>query len=96
MQVDDYRLMQIERIAECSPSKGSILQYFRPSAIKTFALSIFEWPLKTSFTVYSCACMHKENDLKMSLFGLDSKNENTSISQICSKYHSLTEVGRVN
>ena len=48
--------MQVKSIAECS--KGSILQYFRPSlsyvpfVIKIFVLSIFEWPLKTSFTVF--------------------------------------------
>ena len=45
--------MQVKSIAECS--KGSILQYFRPSfsqsIIKIFVLSIFEWPLKTGFTV---------------------------------------------
>ena len=47
--------MQFKSIAECS--KGSILQYFRPSlclvtlTIKTFVLSIFERPLKTGFTL---------------------------------------------
>ena len=54
--------LMVKRVAECS--KGSILQYFRPSIIKlssTFiklpfvikiiVLSIFEWPLKTGFTV---------------------------------------------
>ena len=35
----DYRLMQVKSIAECS------------NAIKTFVLSIFEWPLKTGFAV---------------------------------------------
>ena len=50
-----YRLMQVKSIAECS--KGSILQYFLPSLSyhllfnKSFVLSIFEWPLKTGFTV---------------------------------------------
>ena len=49
----DYRLMQVNSIAECS--KGSILQYFQPSlsfhlSLRSF-LSIFEWPLKTGFTV---------------------------------------------
>ena len=34
----------------------SILQYFQPSlelpfVVKTFVLSVFEWPLKTGFTV---------------------------------------------
>ena len=47
--------MHLKSVAECS--KGSILQYFRPFVklpfvIKTFVLSIFEWPLKTGFTVY--------------------------------------------
>ena len=36
----NYRLLQINRIEECS--KGSILQYLRP---------IFEWMLKTDLTV---------------------------------------------
>ena len=46
--------MQVKSIAECS--KGSILQYFRPSltfinlpvVIKTFILSILEWPFYCS------------------------------------------------
>ena len=38
----DYRLMQVKSIAECSK-----LPFF----IKTFVLYIFEWPLKTGFTV---------------------------------------------
>ena len=50
----NYRLMHLKSIAECS--KGSILQYFGPCiklphVFKTFVLSIFEWPLKTGFTV---------------------------------------------
>ena len=49
----NYRLMQVKSIAECS--KGSILQYFRPSLsyhfVFTFVLSIFQWPFKTGFTV---------------------------------------------
>ena len=51
----EYRLMQVKSIAECS--KGSILQYFRPSLSynflinKIFVLSIFERLLKTGFTV---------------------------------------------
>ena len=51
----DYRLMEVKSIAECS--KGSILQYFRPSLsyqlslLKTFVFSIFEWWFYTSFTV---------------------------------------------
>ena len=52
----NYRLMQVKIIAECS--KGSILQYFRPSLryhlsliSNIFVLSIFEWPFYTSFSV---------------------------------------------
>ena len=52
----DYRLMQVKSIAECS--KWSIRQYFQPSlsyhlSIGSFFWSIFEWPLKTGFTVLS-------------------------------------------
>ena len=41
----------------CRMLQESILQYFRPSlsynfVFKTFVLSIFQWPLKTGFTVY--------------------------------------------
>ena len=57
----NYRLMKVKSIAECS--KGSILQYLEHSAIlltfiklpfviKVFVLSIFEWQLKTGFTIY--------------------------------------------
>ena len=46
----NYRFMQVKSIAECS--KGSILQYFRPSLSYHLSLSIFGWPLKTSFTVF--------------------------------------------
>ena len=61
----DYRLMQVQSIAECS--KGSILQYFRPSlsyqsVFKSFVLSIFEGPLKTGFTV-SLSCNGSQNKL---------------------------------
>ena len=50
----EYRLMQVKSIAECSP--WSILQYFRPSLsyhlpLRPLFLSIFEWLLKTGFTV---------------------------------------------
>ena len=46
--------MQVKRIAECPP--WSILQYFRPSlsyhlSLRSLFFSIFEWPLKTGFTV---------------------------------------------
>ena len=45
----NYTLMKVKSIAECS--KGSILQYFRPSS-SFFALSIFEWLFYTGFTVH--------------------------------------------
>ena len=60
----DYRLMQVKSIAECS--KGSILQYFRPSLsyhcpLRPWFCLFFKWALKTGFTasdsvVYDCLC----------------------------------------
>ena len=48
----DYRLMQTKSIEVCS--KGSVLQYFLPLnyqlSLSSF-LSIFDWSLKTDFTV---------------------------------------------
>ena len=49
-------LMKVKSIAECSP--WSILQYFCPalsdkSELKTNFGVLFEWPLKTGFTVSS-------------------------------------------
>ena len=48
--------MKVKSIAECSP--WSILQYFCPalsdkSVLKTNFGVLFEWPLKTGFTVLS-------------------------------------------
>ena len=48
------RLMQVKSIAECS--KGSILQYFRPSlsyrlSLRSFVCLLFEWPFYAGFTV---------------------------------------------
>ena len=47
----NYHLMLVKIIAECS--KGSNISTFikPPFVIKIFVLSIFEWPLKTGFTV---------------------------------------------
>ena len=49
----DHRLMQVKSIAECS--KGSILQYFRPSLRYHLSLTslfcLFFRPLKTGFIV---------------------------------------------
>ena len=49
----DYRLMQVKSIAECSREHSAILSTFikLPFVLKTFVLSIFEWLLKTGFTV---------------------------------------------
>ena len=46
--------MQVKSIAECS--KGSILQYFRPSlmyhlSLRSLFCLFFEWPFYTGFTV---------------------------------------------
>ena len=58
----EFRFLQVKSTAECS--KGSILHlgaFFNtvlltfnklPFVIKIFVLSIFEWPLKTDFTVH--------------------------------------------
>ena len=47
----NYRLMQVKSIAECS--KGSILQYLRPSLSYHLSLFVFEWPFKTGSTVFN-------------------------------------------
>ena len=44
----DYRLMQVKSIAECSTFTKL------PFVIKISVLSIFEWPLRTRFTVGIC------------------------------------------
>ena len=50
---NDYYLMQVKSIAECS--KRAFYNTFDhiqlPFVFKTFVLHIFEWPLKTGFTV---------------------------------------------
>ena len=48
---NDYHLMQVKSIAECS------IFIKLPFAIWTFVLSIFEWPLKDRFYC-SCFFMH--------------------------------------
>ena len=51
------RPLQKTRSKELQNAQESILQYFRPALnklpflFKAFVLSIFEWPLKTGFTV---------------------------------------------
>ena len=57
--------MQVKSIAECS--KGSILQYFRPSLCDNLplrSLSISKWPFYTGFTVYSYiqGCFTRANE----------------------------------
>ena len=46
--------MQVKRIAECPKEYSAIRSTFikLPFVIKIFVLSIFEWPLKTGFTVH--------------------------------------------
>ena len=58
--------MQVKSIAECEHS--AILSTFikLPFAIRTFSLTIFEWPLKTGFTVY-VAESHKVANIIYSL-----------------------------
>ena len=48
-----YHLMQVKITADCSPwAFCNTLTFIKlPFVIKTFVLSIFEWPLKTGFTV---------------------------------------------
>ena len=43
----DYRLMQVKRIAECTNAAILSTLIKLPFVIKTFVLSIFEWPFKT-------------------------------------------------
>ena len=50
---NNYRLMQIKSIAECS--KGSILQYFQPSLSYHWSLRSLICPIKTGLTVQYCA-----------------------------------------
>ena len=64
-------LMKVESIAECSPSPWSILQYFDLhlaiiSLQNQFFGLLFEWPLKTCFTVHSLYTMR----LKFSHFSI--------------------------
>ena len=47
----NYSLMQVKSIREHSAILLTCIQL--PSGFKTFVLSIFEWPLKTGFTVQS-------------------------------------------
>ena len=55
----DYHLMPVRSIAECSKRAFCntfdviLLTFLKlPLVFKTFDLSIFEWPLKTGFTVH--------------------------------------------
>ena len=48
----DYRLMQVKSIAECSKHSAILSTFIKPPFVfKTIVLSIFDWPLKTGFTV---------------------------------------------
>ena len=52
----NYCLMQVKSIAECSKGRehsATLLTSIKlPFVSKIFVLSIFEWPLKTGFTVH--------------------------------------------
>ena len=60
----DYRLMQVKSIAS-----AILLTFIKlPFSFKAFVLSIFEWPLKTGFTVFkifkktcTCFCVRLRN-----------------------------------
>ena len=40
-------------MAECSEHSAMLLTFIKlPYVIKIFVLSVFEWPLKTGFTLY--------------------------------------------
>ena len=58
----DYHLMQVKSIAEGEHS-ALLSTFIKLSfAIKIFALSIFECPLKTGFTVsIACKCYHRHS-----------------------------------
>ena len=44
--------MQVKSIAECLEHSAILSTFIKlPFVIKIFVLSIFEWPLKTNFTV---------------------------------------------
>ena len=55
---DQLSLMQVKSVADCSKWHSAILSTFikLPFVIKIFVLSIFEWPLKTGFTVQAELC----------------------------------------
>ena len=50
----DYHLMQIKVLQNAPREQSAILLTFikLPFVFKTFVLSIFDWSLKTGFTVY--------------------------------------------
>ena len=50
----DYHFKHVKNIAECGRGRSAILSTFikLPFIIQIFVFSIFEWPLKTGFTVY--------------------------------------------
>ena len=45
----DYRIMQVKSIGEHSAILWTVIKL--PFVIKTFVLTIFEWPLRTGLTV---------------------------------------------
>ena len=79
--------MQVKSIAECS--LGALFEHSAilstciklPSVFKTFVLSIFEWPLKTGFTVFfsyfsketECVVVTQNNHLCEMAFSLSTE-----------------------
>ena len=60
----DYCLMRVKSIAECSKHSAILSTFIKlPFVFKTFVLSIFEWPLKTGFTVSSYEMKVQINNL---------------------------------
>ena len=72
----DHRLMQIKSIAECLEHSAILSTFIKlPFVIKIFVLSIYERPLKTSFTVLHTAsviiiAVHSREGTKKALIRL--------------------------
>ena len=75
-----YRLMQVKSIAECI--LHAILSTFikLPFIVKTFVLSIFEWPFKTGFTEFHSNIKYNKIQHKHHrLYVLDNRERSGSV-----------------
>ena len=105
----DYCLMQVKSIAEHS---AILLTFIKlPFVIKIFCVSIFEWQLKTCFTVFSvnnivyfssCYCTKQYNakaedqhDLKTSIYDMPLKRLFLS-AQLSSQSTQMSFAGKMN